>query len=126
MLLSIDPGEWNRLLVQAEAGQLSLDPETGKDLDRVCDDHLDRLEEVFAQVLQVRNISGFGSFNSSLTLERKFSLTASGGDRPLDEVLKKHIEAVKTAKEVVAKAIANFVAQDEAAAARIAAMGEPG
>ncbi|WP_194828777.1 hypothetical protein [Nocardia sp. XZ_19_231] len=124
MLLSIDPGEWSQLLVQAEAGQLSLDPEVGKDLDKVCDDHLDRLEEVYAQVDQVRNISGFGSFDSSQTLERKFSLTASGGDRPLDEVLKKHIEAVQTAKEVVAKAIANFVAQDEATGAEISATGE--
>ncbi|MFD3594652.1 hypothetical protein ACFWU5_18175 [Nocardia sp. NPDC058640] len=125
MLQSIDPGEWNRLLVQAEAGQLSLDPEIGKDLDRVCDDHLDRLDEVFAQIDLVRNLSGFGSFDSSKALERKFSLTASGGDRPLDEVLKKHIEAVKTAKEVVATAIANFRAQDDEAAARIAAIGEP-
>ncbi|MGF0318333.1 hypothetical protein [Nocardia fluminea] len=124
MHLSIDPAEWTQLLSQANAGQLSLDPEVGKDLDRVCDDHLDRLEEVFEQVALVSAISGFGDFNSGRTLERKFSLTASGGDRPLDEVLKKHIESVKTAKEVVAKAIANFVAQDEATGAEISATGE--
>ena len=124
MLLSIDPAEWSQLLVQAEAGQLSLDPEIGKGLDTVCDDHLDRLEEIYAQIDQVRNISGFGSFNSSQTLERKFSLTATGSDRPLDEALKKHIEAVKTAKEVVAKAIANFVEQDQATGAEISAAGE--
>lgn len=121
---SIDPGEWSQLLVQAEAGQLSLDPEIGKGLDKVCDDHLERLEEIFGQVDLVRNVSGFGSFDSGLTLERKFSLTASGGDRPLDEVLKKHIEAVQTAKEVVAKAIANFVAQDGATGSKISATGE--
>ncbi|KAF0845773.1 hypothetical protein [Nocardia caishijiensis] len=124
MLLSIDPNEWNQLLAQAESGQLSLDPEIGKGLDQACDYHLDRLEEIYAQVDQIRNITGFGSFNSSQTLERKFSMTASGGDRPLDEVLKKHIEVVQTAKEVVAKAIANFVAQDQAAGDQISATGE--
>ncbi|MGW5438470.1 hypothetical protein [Nocardia asteroides] len=125
MHLSVDPAQWNQLLVQAEAGQLALDPEVGKDLDRVCDDHLDRLEEVFEQVAIVSAISGFGNFESGKVLERKFSLTASGGDRPLDEVLKQHIAAVKTAKEVVAKAIANFVAQDENSGAQITAAGGP-
>lgn len=126
MHFSVDPAQWNQLLVQAEAGQLSLDPEVGKDLDRVCDDHLDRLEEVFEQVAIVSAISGFGEFNSSKALERKFSLTASGGDRPLDEALKQHIATVKTAKDVVAKAIANFVAQDQSTGAQITAAGEPG
>lgn len=126
MHFSVDPAQWNRLLVQANAGELSLDPEIGRDLDRTCDDHLDRLEEIYAQVDQVRNISGFGTFNSSQTLERKFSLTASGGDRALDDVLRKHIEVVQTAKEVVAKAIANFVAQDQSTGAQITAAGEPG
>lgn len=124
MHVSIDPAQWNQLLTQANAGELSLDPEIGKDLDRVCDDHLDRLEETFEQVAIVSAISGFGDFDSGRTLERKFSLTASGGDRPLDEALKKHIEAVKTAKAVVAKAIANFVAQDQETGAKISATGE--
>ncbi|MEV4156567.1 hypothetical protein AB0J48_26450 [Nocardia salmonicida] len=109
---------------QAEAGQLSLDPEIGKDLDRVCDDHLDRLEEVYEMVESIRRVGGFGSFDSSKILENKFSLTAAGGDRALDTVIRQHIEAVKTAKEVVAKAIANFVAQDEATGAAISATGE--
>ncbi|MGW6424997.1 hypothetical protein ACWF82_20180 [Nocardia sp. NPDC055053] len=126
MHFSVDPAQWNQLLVQANAGELSLDPEIGRDLDRTCDDHLDRLEEIYAQVDQVRNISGFGTFNSSQALERKFSLTASGGDRALDDVLRKHIETVQTAKEVVAKAIANFVAQDQSTGAQITAAGEPG
>ncbi|MFD6392030.1 hypothetical protein [Nocardia sp. NPDC060259] len=126
MHFSVDPAQWNQLLVQANAGELSLDPEVGRDLDRTCDDHLDRLEEIYAQVDQIRNISGFGSFDSSKALERKFSLTASGGDRALDDVLRKHIETVQTAKEVVAKAIANFVAQDQSTGAHITAAGEPG
>ncbi len=125
MHFNVDPAQWNQLLVQAEAGQLALDPAIGRDLDRVCDDHLDRLEETFEQVAIVSAISGFGDFNSGKALERKFALTASGGDRALDEVLKQHIDAVQTAKEVVAKAIANFVAQDGALATDLSATGEP-
>jgi len=125
MILGIDPTQWNQLLDKANTGELSLDPEIGRDLDRTCDDHLDRLEEIYAQVDQVRNISGFGSLNSGQALERKFSLTASGGDRALDTVIRQHIDAVQTAKEVVAKAIANFVAQDGALATDLSATGEP-
>ncbi|MFE6924755.1 hypothetical protein ACFVAV_27275 [Nocardia sp. NPDC057663] len=126
MVLGINPTQWNQLLVQANAGELALDPEVGRDLDRVCDDHLDRLEEVYELVDRVQRIDGFGSFNSSQVLAKKFSLTASGGDRALDTVLRQHIEAVQTAKEVVAKAIANFVAQDQSTGAQITAAGEPG
>ncbi|MEV6225140.1 hypothetical protein AB0M13_26160 [Nocardia fluminea] len=124
MVLGIDPNQWNQLLTQANAGELALDPEVGRDLDRVCDDHISRLEEVFLSVERVARISGFGSFDSSAILENKFSQTAVGGDRALDTVLRQHIEAVQTAKEVVAKAIANFVAQDEATGAEISATGE--
>lgn len=124
MVLGIDPNQWSQLLTQADAGELALDPEVGRDLDRVCDDHISRLEEVFLSVERVGRISGFGTFDSSAILEKKFSLTASGGDRALDTVLRQHIEAVQTAKEVVAKAIANFVAQDEATGAEISATGE--
>lgn len=124
MVLGIDPNQWNQLLTQANAGELSLDPEVGRDLDRACDDHISRLEEVFLSVERVARVSGFGSFDSSTILENKFALTASGGDRALDTVLRQHIEAVQTAKEVVAKAIANFVAQDEATGSAISATGE--
>lgn len=125
MVLGINPNQWNQLLTQADAGELSLDPEVGRDLDRVCDDHLDRLEEVYELVDRVKRIDGFGSFNSSQALANKFSQTASGGDRALDTVIRQHIEAVQTAKEVVAKAIANFIAQDGTLATEISATGEP-
>ncbi|MFD3706087.1 hypothetical protein ACFWUP_23355 [Nocardia sp. NPDC058658] len=124
MPLGVNPSEWSQLLAQAEAGELSLDPAVGKDLDSVCDHHLDNLEEILGKIGTVNFISGFGTLNSGITLEKKFSLTASGGERALDIVIQQHIEAVKTAKEVVAKAIANFVAQDEATGAKISATGE--
>ncbi|MGM7644454.1 hypothetical protein ACSVDM_06110 [Nocardia sp. JW2] len=124
MVLGIDPDQWSQLRSSAEAGELSLDPEVGKGLDRACDYHLDRLEEIYETIESVRRVSGFGTFDSSEVLAKKFSLTASGGDRALDTVLRQHIEVVQTAKEVVAKAIANFVAQDQAAGDQISATGE--
>lgn len=113
MINGIDPDEWTRLLDRANTGELLLDPEVGKDLDKVCDDQIDRLNTVLLGINRVSNVTGFGTFDSGKILEKKFSATASGTDRSLDAVIKQHIDAVGTAKEVVAKAIANFVAQDQ-------------
>ncbi|WP_024802121.1 hypothetical protein [Nocardia sp. BMG51109] len=125
MKLGVDPNEWKGLLAQANAGQLTLDPEVGRGLDKVCDDHIDSLNAVLDKVRDVTHITGFGTFNSGQVLERKFSVTASGDERALDAVIMQHIDAVQTAKEVVAKAIANFTAQDQAAASQIAATEGP-
>ncbi|MFD4434198.1 hypothetical protein, partial [Nocardia sp. NPDC058497] len=111
MSSNIDPAEWKKLETQAASGQLSINPEVGANLARVCDDHLDSLENALAQVSRVEQITGFGSFNSSLILEKKFSQTAAGGERSLRDTITQHIEAVTTAKEVVLKAIANFQSQ---------------
>ncbi|MET8872277.1 hypothetical protein [Nocardia sp. NPDC004604] len=113
MISGINPGEWTRLLDSANAGELLLDPEVGKDLDKVCDDQIDRLNTVLERIDFISNITGLGTFNSGKILEKKFSETASSTNRSLDTVVQQHIESVKTAKEVVAKAIANFVAQDQ-------------
>ncbi|WP_433681611.1 hypothetical protein [Nocardia sp. CA-119907] len=118
MINGIDPAEWTRLLDQANAGELSLDPEVGKDLDKVCDDHIDRLNSILENIKFIDRQTGFGTFNSGKILEKKFSETASGTGRSLDTVIMQHIDAVETAKEVVAKAIANFVAQDQDRAAQ--------
>ncbi|WP_280342876.1 hypothetical protein [Nocardia neocaledoniensis] len=112
MAINIDPTEWTRLKGQAEAGQLRLSPEVGAGLARVCDDHLAALDDIYAEIVKIERVTGFGTFNSSKILEKKFSQTAVGGDRALDETIRKHIEAVTTAKEVVLQAIANFQAQD--------------
>ncbi|MGS2806057.1 hypothetical protein [Nocardia sp. MW-W600-9] len=123
MSFNIDPAEWKNLEGQAATGQLSLHPDVGNNLARVCDDHLDALEKVFNSIRTVERITGFGSFNSSRILENKFSLTAVGGDRSLDETIRKHIEAVTTAKEVVLKAVANFQAQDDYSAGQYEGLG---
>lgn len=109
----IDPNQWKQLLGQAESGELYLDPETGKGLDKVCDDHIDKLQEVLRMTNFVRAVTGMGSFNSSQILEKKFSLLATGDERSLDTVIKQHIDSTNTAKEVVAKAIANYLALDD-------------
>ncbi|MBW0275567.1 hypothetical protein ATM97_19265 [Nocardia sp. MH4] len=123
MLSNIDPAEWTKLDAQAAAGQLSIDPAVGTNLARVCDDHLDALETVLTRLLQIEQITGFGSFNSSKILENKFSQTAAGGDRSLRDTITQHIEAVTTAKEVVLKAIANFQAQDDDNAGQYTGLG---
>ncbi|MFI5501273.1 hypothetical protein ACIA5E_19620 [Nocardia asteroides] len=120
---NIDPAEWKKLEGQAATGQLTLHPDIGNNLARVCDDHIDALEKIFDQIYTVERLSGFGNFPSSRILENKFSLTAAGGDRSLDETIRKHIEAVTTAKEVVLKAIANFEAQDDYNSAQITGAG---
>ncbi|MQY20512.1 hypothetical protein [Nocardia macrotermitis] len=109
----IDPTEWKRLLAAAEAGELYLDPETGKGLDKVCDTHIENLQKSLRTVGLVETITGFGSFDSSKILEKKYSSLATGHDGAMDAILQQHIETVKTMKETVAKAIANYVALDE-------------
>lgn len=123
MSFNIDTTEWKNLETQADSGQLTLNPEVGNGLARVCDEHIDALEKVFERIRGVERLSGFGSFNSSKILENKFSLTAAGRDRSLDETIRKHIEAVTTAKEVVLKAVANFQAQDSYTAGQFDGLG---
>ncbi|MBC7301568.1 MAG: hypothetical protein H5T78_11490 [Nocardia sp.] len=123
-MANIDPAEWKKLAAQAESGQLSLNPEVGRDLARVCDDHIDALEKAFEQTRLVDHLAGFGTFNSSKILEKKFSQTASGGDRSLDGAIRQHIEAVTAAKETVIKAIANYQAQDDYNAGQFTGLGE--
>ncbi len=120
MINGVDPNEWTRLLDKANAGELLLDPEVGKGLDKVCDEHIDRLNTALEKTGTIADISGFGSFNSGQILQKKFAETASGTDRSLDTVIKQHIESVNTVKQVVAKAIANFVAQDQYHASQFA------
>ncbi|WP_280268813.1 hypothetical protein [Nocardia wallacei] len=121
MGFGVDPYGWKGLLEQADAGRLSLDPEVGAGLDKVCERHIDRLGAVLSEARKIGHVTGFGTFDSGVVLARKFSLTAAGSDRALDAVVRRHIDAVLTAKAVVAKAIANFAAHDRAAAARISA-----
>jgi pyruvate dehydrogenase complex dehydrogenase (E1) component len=112
----VNPAEWRGLLNSANAGELTLHPEIGKGLDKVCDDYLDKLDGILESAAYVRRVSGFGTLPSGQALEEKFSLKATGTAQSLDAVLMQHIDAVKIAKEVVAKAIANFVELDQSRA----------
>jgi hypothetical protein len=119
MLDGIDPKKAQQLLDSANAGELFLDPETGKGLDKVCDNHVHTLAKVLVTNQQVEQVTGFGGFSSGQVLEKKFSALATGNDRSLDIIIRQHIQAVNTMKEVVAKAIANYVALDEEQRQRI-------
>ncbi|WP_280309356.1 hypothetical protein [Nocardia abscessus] len=116
MNFGVNPAEWRGLLNSANAGELTLHPEIGKGLDKVCDDYLDKLDGILESAAYVRRVSGFGTLPSGQALEEKFSLKATGTTQSLDAVLMQHIDAVKIAKEVVAKAIANFVELDQSRA----------
>ncbi|MBF6207021.1 hypothetical protein [Nocardia sputi] len=116
MNFGVNPAEWRGLLNSANAGELTLHPEIGKGLDKVCDDYLHKLDGILESAAYVRRVSGFGTLPSGQALEEKFSLKATGTAQSLDALLMQHIDAVKIAKEVVAKAIANFVELDQSRA----------
>ncbi|WP_328407030.1 hypothetical protein [Nocardia sp. NBC_00403] len=125
MEFGVDPAEWRTVLDLANAGEISLDPEVGKGLDKICDDYLDRLGNILEIVGTVQHVTGFGPFPSSLALEEKFKLKATGTDQSIDTVLQQHIDTVKMAKEVVAKAISNFVEIDQTRADQLTGVDIP-
>lgn len=114
-----DPTQWRKLLDQANSGQLRLDPEVGKGLDQVCDNYLAQLGTALRMTASVKDVSGFGPFPSGQALQEKFRLKASGSEQSLEAVLKQHIDSVQIAKQVVAKAISNFVESDQRASDQI-------
>ncbi|WP_280297356.1 hypothetical protein [Nocardia abscessus] len=116
MTSGADPQEWRKVLDLAHSGEITLHPDVGRGLDKVCDDYLDRLDGLLQMTRRVRIVNGFGTLPSSMALEQKFSLKSTGTEQSLDAVLMQHIDAVKIAKEVVAKAIANFVELDQSRA----------
>jgi hypothetical protein len=125
MGFGVDPTEWRKVLDLANAGEISLDPEIGKGLDKVCDDYLARLGDISEIADGAKVISGFGPFPSSKALEEKFSLKATGTDQSIDTLLHQHIETVKLMKEAVAKAISNFAEVDQSSADEFAGIDIP-
>ncbi|RDI66593.1 hypothetical protein DFR76_104343 [Nocardia pseudobrasiliensis] len=125
MAVGVSPDEWKRLLAQANDKQLALDPEVGRGLDRVCDDHIGRLQQVLDLIGGISRITGFGDFPSGTTLAAKFSHTAAGTDRSLETMVQQHIDTVNTVKEVLAKAISNFTTQDQSSATAITSTEVP-
>jgi pyruvate dehydrogenase complex dehydrogenase (E1) component len=125
MEFGVDPAEWRRVLDLANAGEVSLHPDVAKGLDKVCDDYLTQLGDLLQLSRRVTFLTGFGSFPSSKALEEKFSLKATGADQSIDTVLQQHIDTIKMAKEVVAKAISNFIEIDQARADQLAGVDIP-
>nr|WP_081514138.1 hypothetical protein [Nocardia donostiensis] len=121
--MGADPQEWRRLLDHANAGELTLDPDVGNGLDKVCTDYLDHLDELLKTALTVREVDGFGPFPSGQALKEKFSQKGSGTPQSIDAILLEHIETVKLIRQVVAKSIANAQAVDESTGQAITNIG---
>ncbi|GAA5044936.1 hypothetical protein [Nocardia callitridis] len=124
MEFGVDPAQWRKVLDQADAGALTLHPDVGKGLDKACDDYLEHLGDLVEQVGYLHDITGFGPLPSGIALQGKFQRKATGTEQSLDAVLEQHIDAVKTMKELVAKAISNFVAQDQSRADQFGGLGD--
>ncbi|MFI9509421.1 hypothetical protein [Nocardia sp. NPDC052566] len=125
MQIGVDPAEWRGLLDRANAGELSLSLDVGKGLDQVCDSYIARLQSILDGMDLITEITGFGTFPSSSALQSKFRLKATGTDQSLDTVIQQHIDTVKLAKQVVAKAIANFSETGQQTAEQITSAGTP-
>ncbi|WP_406234300.1 hypothetical protein [Nocardia sp. NBC_01009] len=125
MEFGVDPAEWRRVLDLANAGEISLHPDVGNGLDKVCDEFLTQLGDILQLTRGVTFVTGFGPFPSSKALEEKFSLKATGTEQSIDTVLQQHIDTVKMAKEVVAKAISNFVEIDQTRADQLTGVDIP-
>ncbi|WP_433662863.1 hypothetical protein ACQPW1_12390 [Nocardia sp. CA-128927] len=118
--------EWQRLLDSANAGELQLSPDIGKDLDAKCQTYLDDLDDIRTSTYRVRTVAGFGTMPSGPILEHKFQQKANGGDSSIDASIQTHIEEVQLMRQVFAKAIANYQAVDESNSQKIAAIDVPG
>ncbi|NEW38695.1 hypothetical protein GV794_28000 [Nocardia cyriacigeorgica] len=119
-----DPQQWRSLLDQANAGQVTLDPEVGKGLNLVCENYLLKLDEAYDKVKHVSDVDGFGTFPSGTALKEKFTLKASGTDQSLNAVILEHIETVKLIQQVVAKSIANLTETDQGTGQQVTKTGQ--
>lgn len=118
MNFGADPARWRQVLDQANAGELTLDPDVGVGLRKVCNVYLAKLGDISELSRQVQDLTGFGKFESGEALEKKFSAKAAGTDQSFNAIIKQHIDVVKLAQQVVEKAISNFKEQNQDWASR--------
>ncbi|MFF3226206.1 hypothetical protein ACFYV7_25655 [Nocardia suismassiliense] len=121
--------EWQKLLDSANAGELKLSPDVGKDLDAKCQTYLDDLDDIRSSTYRVRTVAGFGTMPSGPVLEHKFQQKGDGGDSSIDTSIKTHIEEVQLMRQVFAKAMANYQSVDVSNSQNLAAinvLGEDG
>ncbi|MFI9403473.1 hypothetical protein [Nocardia sp. NPDC052316] len=126
---TVPQSNWRQLLDQANAGELKLRPEVGKDLDAQCQTYLDDLDGIRDSTRTVQYLSGFGGMPSGPVLEQKFSLKGQGGETSLQASLETHIEEVQLMRQVFAKAMANYPSVDVSNSQNLAAinvLGEDG
>ncbi|MFC9436514.1 hypothetical protein [Nocardia sp. NPDC057030] len=120
------PSDWRQLLDRANAGELRLSPEVGKDLDAKCETYLDDLDDIRGSMRGLSWATGFGGMPSGPVLEQKFALKGRGGDTSLESSLETHIDEVKLMRQVFAQAMANYRAVDESNSQQIPTLDAPG
>ncbi|MFI6046587.1 hypothetical protein ACIA8C_33555 [Nocardia sp. NPDC051321] len=113
--------EWQMLLDQANAGELALSPDVGKELDAKCQAYLDGLDDVRDMTKLNILVGGFGTMPSGPILEHKFQMKGKG-EKSIDVSIQTHIEEVQVMRQVFAKAMANYQAVDESNSQKIAAI----
>ncbi|WP_280183487.1 hypothetical protein [Nocardia cyriacigeorgica] len=119
-----DPQQWRQLLDQANAGELTLDPDVGAGLDKVCLDYLAKLDDIFIATNSIERVDGFGSFPSGEALRDKFTEKGSGPNQSIRSVILEHIETVKLIQQVVAKSIANLTETDQGTGQQVTNAGQ--
>ncbi|MBF6325590.1 hypothetical protein IU438_15550 [Nocardia cyriacigeorgica] len=120
----VDPGVWRGLLDQANSGDLTLDPEVGAALNTACENYLLKLDDIYTKTFDVREVQGFGGFDSSADLQSKFRDKATGTTQSIDAVIQEHIETVKLIQQVVAKSIANLTETDQNTGQQVTKTGQ--
>ncbi|WP_369023171.1 hypothetical protein [Nocardia cyriacigeorgica] len=120
----VDPGVWRGLLDQANSGDLTLDPEVGAALNTACENYLLKLDDIYTKTFDVREVQGFGGFDSSTDLQSKFRDKATGTTQSIDAVIQEHIETVKLIQQVVTKSIANLTETDQNTGQQVTKTGQ--
>ncbi|RJO72955.1 hypothetical protein D5S18_21980 [Nocardia panacis] len=112
--------DWRKLLDLANSGELTLDPEIGKDLDAKCERYLDDLDRVRTSTRSIQYVAGFGGMPSGPILESKFTSKVNGADSSIHRAIATHIDQVGLMRQVFAKAIENYRSVDQSTAQRFA------
>ncbi|MEV6557744.1 hypothetical protein AB0M22_18670 [Nocardia sp. NPDC051756] len=118
-MVSESASTWQGLLERANAGELALSPDVGKELDAKCQAYLDGLDDVRDMTKLNILIGGFGTMPSGPILEHKFQ-TKGKGEKSIDTSIQTHIEEVQVMRQVFAKAMANYQAVDESNSQKLA------
>ncbi|NKY47746.1 hypothetical protein [Nocardia cerradoensis] len=119
--------QWQQLAEQSRSGDLLLDNESvARECLTACDQRLTDLQGMLDLARLAQAVSGFGDFDMGHALEGGYLKQATGEPNSVDQVIKDHIETVKSMREVMAQSIKHLTGQDVGNAAQIAATDPAG